>query len=79
MYFKLADIFVLDRGFERVRNELTEKGFKVLIPAFLKKVAKQLETRNANVSRLCMKQRWAVESVNSSIKQFKYLRQTIPS
>ena len=56
-----------------------KKNFKVLIPALLPKNKKQLSTEEANESRLCTKQRWVVESVNSSLKRFKFFKHTIAS
>ncbi|XP_072152263.1 uncharacterized protein [Bemisia tabaci] len=76
--FKPGDIFILDRGFERVKDDLEALGFKVTIPC-LKRDNSQLTTLEANQSRVCTKQRWVVEVVNSSLKRFKYLRSVIPS
>lgn len=77
-FFKPGDIFILDRGFERVKEDLEALGFKVSIPC-LKKGNSQLSTLEANQSRLCTKQRWAIEVVNSSIKRFKHLSSVVPS
>lgn len=43
----------------------------------LRKDNNQLTTLEANRSRLCTKQRWVVEWVNSSLKRFKYLKRTV--
>ena len=60
---KNGDVFVLDRGFRDVKNELESDGYKVLMPAFKGK-QKQLSTEQSNESRLVTKIRWPVESVH---------------
>lgn len=47
--FKQNDIFLLDRGFERVKPTLEEKGYQVSIPC-LRKDNNQLTTLEANRS-----------------------------
>lgn len=62
------DIFVLDRGFRDVLEELNELGFEVLMPA-LKGKRNQLTTKESNESRFVTKIRWVVESVHGILKQ----------
>ena len=63
---KKGDIFVLDRGFRDVVQDLEAKGFKVLKPA-LKGKRPQLTTKEANSSRFVTKIRRVVEAVHSII------------
>lgn len=77
-FFKSGDLFVLDRGFQHVLSDLENKGFKVSIPSS-KGGTSQLSTAEANESRICTKVRWVVEAVNSSLKRFKHLQNTVNS
>nr|XP_018907275.1 PREDICTED: uncharacterized protein LOC109037192 [Bemisia tabaci] len=77
-FFIKGDVFVLDRGFERRREDLENLGFEVSIPTCSKGKA-QLTAYEANQSRLCTKLRWVIESVNSSLKRFKYFKTRIPA
>lgn len=77
-FFKPGDIFVLDRGFQRAEEDLLQGGFKISIPVS-KGGNAQLTTLEANLSRICTKIRWVIESVNSSLKRFKYFKHTVPS
>lgn len=77
-FFKPKDVFILDRGFERVKEALEAKGYVVSIPCLNKSNA-QLTTLEANTSRLCTKQRWVVEAVNSSLKRFSYFKNNVMS
>ncbi|XP_066248319.1 uncharacterized protein [Euwallacea similis] len=62
------DIFVLDRGFRDIIEYLNSKGYKTAMPA-LKGKRKQLESLEANRSRLITKVRWVVEAVHGILKQ----------
>jgi hypothetical protein len=53
-------------------------GLNVVLPPFLNG-RRQFTTSEANQSRYVTKVRWVVEAVNSRIKQFKYLSNTIPN
>ena len=67
------DVFVLDRGFRDVVQDLEDEGYRVLMPS-LKGKRKQLTTEESNKSRLVTKIRWAVEAVHGIIgQQFKLL------
>ncbi|XP_063620645.1 uncharacterized protein LOC134793052 [Cydia splendana] len=65
---KPGDIVVVDRGFRDIVNDLEGKGLNVLMPA-LKGNRAQLDTTEANKSRVVTKVRWVVESVHGIIKQ----------
>ena len=78
-WMKEGDIFILDRGFRDAIDFLEENGFQTEYPSFLKKSDKQLNTEDANASRLVTKIRWAVESVNGRLKQFKYFDKVVPN
>lgn len=56
-------IYVLDRGFRDVKNELEQSGISVLMPALKGKRA-QLTSAEANESRFVTKLRWSVEAVH---------------
>lgn len=62
------DVFVLDRGFRDVVEDLKKSGYKVLMPAF-KGNKPQLSCEESNYSRLVTKIRWPVEAVHGVIGQ----------
>ena len=74
---KKNDILILDRGFRDSIDFLNEIGFSTKFPAFLGANQKQFCTKNGNKSRLVIKIRWAVESVNDRLKTWKFLDQVI--
>ncbi|CAF4527466.1 unnamed protein product [Rotaria socialis] len=53
-------------------------GLNVALPPFLNG-RRQFTTTEVNQSKYVTKVRWVVEAVNSRIKQFKYLANTIPN
>lgn len=65
---KEGDVFILDRGFRDVKEDLENEGFKVLMPA-LKGQRNQLTTKESNESRFVTKVRWVVESAHGIIGQ----------
>ena len=71
-FLKEGDIFILDRGFRDIKDELEQNNFRVLMPA-LKGKRKQLITEESNNSRFVTKLRWAVESVHGVLKQKYHL------
>ncbi|KAH9636739.1 hypothetical protein HF086_007637 [Spodoptera exigua] len=68
-FFRRGDIFLLDRGFRDVINELQEHGFVTHMPESLLENEHQLTTQQANRSRLVTMCRWVVEIVNGGIKR----------
>ena len=72
------DIVVVDRGFRDPIDTMESLGLNVSLPPFLNG-RRQFTTSEANQSRYVTKLRWVVEAVNSRIKQFKYLANTIPN
>ena len=54
-FLRTNDVFVLDRGFRDVVEDLEEKNFKVLVPA-LKGKRKQLSKQESNQSQFVTKQ-----------------------
>lgn len=68
-FFRRGDIFLLDRGFRDVINELQEHGFVIHMPESLLENEHQLTTQQANRSRLVTMCRWVVEIVNGRIKR----------
>lgn len=71
------DVFVLDRGFRDVVQDLEGSGFKVLMPAFKGKNP-QLSTAESNYSRLVTKIRWPVEAVHGAVGlKYKMLHNTL--
>ena len=67
-FLRTNDVFVLDRGFRDVVEDLEEKNFKVLVPA-LKGKRKQLSKQESNQSQFVTEMRWVVEAVHGMIKQ----------
>ena len=68
----------MDRGFRDSIDTMESLGLNVSLPPFLNG-RRQFTTSEANQSRYVTKLRWGVEAVNSRIKQFKYLANTIPN
>lgn len=73
------DIFVVDRGFRDSLDFLEELRIQAHVSSFMSKGEKQMTTESANTSRPVTKIRWVVESANSRIKQWKYLRHVLPT
>ncbi|CAG2251516.1 unnamed protein product [Mytilus edulis] len=71
------DVMVVDRGFRDAEEFLKKLNFKVEMPCFLKKGAKQQTVDEANTTRLVTKVRWVVESANGRIKQWKFLDKVV--
>lgn len=77
-WFRVNDIFVMDRGYRDATDLLNNLGISWKMPAFLEKGQKQLTTEQANASRLVTKIRWVVEARNGHIKSiFKFLEKTV--
>ncbi|XP_050563593.1 uncharacterized protein LOC126912994 [Spodoptera frugiperda] len=75
-YFRPGDVFILDRGFRDVIDELHSHGYKTYMPESLLEGKNQLTTEQANRSRCVTMCRWVVEVVNGRIKRdFKLFRQ----
>ncbi|KAJ8670934.1 hypothetical protein QAD02_002193 [Eretmocerus hayati] len=71
--FKEGDVFIVDRGFERVLAKLAARRFKTMMPCFIDKDKKQLTTEQANQSRVTTKLRYVIECVNGVLKsEFRY-------
>ncbi len=65
---------IVDRGFQRALLLLscfTEAGMDTKMPSFIDKGEKQLETEKANQTQFATKVRWAVESYDARIRNFK--------
>ncbi|CAF5013088.1 unnamed protein product, partial [Rotaria sp. Silwood1] len=76
-YIYIQDnVVVLDRGFRDSVEIMEELGLNVALPSFLNG-RHQFTTDEANQSRYVTKIRWMVEAVNSRIKQFKFLSNTV--
>lgn len=74
-----GDIFVVDRDFRYSGEILNDLGITMEMPTFLPKGATQLQTKDANCSRLVTKIRWVVESANSRLKTWRLLDKTLPN
>lgn len=59
------DLFIVDRGFRDSVDFLQNIGIETKMPAFLTKGKKQMDTDEANDTRLVTKLRWVVESANA--------------
>ncbi|CAK1592551.1 unnamed protein product [Parnassius mnemosyne] len=68
-FFRRGDIFILDRGFRDVINELQRYGFVAHMPESLLENEHQLTTQQANRSRFVTMCRWVVEVVNGRVKR----------
>ncbi|CAF2081811.1 unnamed protein product, partial [Rotaria magnacalcarata] len=77
-WLKKDDIVVVDRGFRDSVHTMESLGLNVVLPPFLNG-RRQFTTTEVNQSKYVTKVRWVVEAVNSRIKQFKYLANTIPN
>lgn len=73
------DILIVDRGFRDSIETLEEHLLIPKMPRFLDKGSHQLDTLDANSSRLVTKIRWVVESVNGLMKTWKALGQVVPN
>ncbi|XP_033763920.1 uncharacterized protein LOC117345083 [Pecten maximus] len=78
-WFNDGDMCIVDRGFRDSVSFLEEHGYRVEMPPYLKKGAKQHTTQDANLSRLVTKVRWIVESVNGRIKQYRMMDKVVPN
>ncbi|KAI5651563.1 DDE superfamily endonuclease domain-containing protein [Phthorimaea operculella] len=76
-FFRQGDVFLLDRGFRDVINELREHGYVTHMPESLLEDQHQLTTQQANRSRMLTMCRWVVEVVNGWVKRdfrlFRYV------
>ena len=64
----LTEHFFLDRGFRDVGDLLTEKGFEVLMPAFLTSGQNQFTAQQCNENKIITKLRQIVECVHGDLK-----------
>ncbi|CAM4847137.1 unnamed protein product, partial [Rotaria magnacalcarata] len=60
MIYEVGDTQIVDRGFRDVAGAFEELGFDIRMPSFLEKGAKQLETEQANETRMTTKTRWRI-------------------
>ncbi|KAL0860541.1 hypothetical protein ABMA27_009912 [Loxostege sticticalis] len=68
-FFRIGDIFILDRGFRDVTTDLEAHGFRTHMPETVNENEFQLTTLQANNSRFVTMCRWVVEVVNGRIKR----------
>jgi hypothetical protein len=67
---KSGDIFLVDRGFRDCVEDLQNKYFiELKIPSSILDKQKQLETIEANKTRLITKCRWVIEAINRFFKE----------
>ncbi|KAL1488612.1 hypothetical protein ABEB36_014415 [Hypothenemus hampei] len=70
-----GDIIIVDRGYRDVLPFLDNLGIEYKMPALLQQGQRQLNTEEANDSRLVTKTRWIVEARNGHIKSvFKFFK-----
>ena len=77
MVFKNNDILIPDRGFCDSIYFFNKVRVSIQFPAFLGANQKQFCTKDCNMSRLVIKIRWAVKSVNARLKTWAFLGQVI--
>ena len=75
--FKPGDIFVIDRGFRDVKEQLENQGYIVKIPPHRAPRQKQLTTVQANEQRDCTAVRWIIEVINRRLKCNRYLSRNL--
>lgn len=72
-------ILIVDRGYRDVLPLLNHLGIETHMPSLLEPGQSQLDTEDANDSRLITKCRWVVEARNGHIKSiFKFFKDIIP-
>lgn len=77
-WFQENDIVLIDRGYRDSAQLLDQLGIVYKMPSLLQQGMRQLNTEDANESRIITKSRWIVEARNGHIKTiFKFLQQTI--
>lgn len=75
-FFEHGDVFILDRGFRDVIDDLHACGYEAHLPKTKNRDEDQLTTEQANKSRLVTMCRWVVEVINGWFKRdFKLFRQ----
>ncbi|CAF4548779.1 unnamed protein product, partial [Rotaria magnacalcarata] len=72
-----GDVQIVDRGFRDVAEEFETLGYDVKMPGLLGKNDKQLNTTDANESRLVTKCRWVVESFHARFKKWRFFSERI--
>lgn len=78
-WFNNDDIFIVDRGYSDVLPLLENIGINYKMPSRLERGERQLNTEEANDSRLITKTRWIVEARNGHIKSvFNFFEKIIP-
>lgn len=75
---RAGDFMILDRGFDRVIDELKSRGIQTRMPHFLSG-RKRFEDKEANETRLVTLVRWVVEAVNGRLKNMFHFFDTIIS
>lgn len=71
-------ILIVDRGYRDILPLLDNLGIDHKMPAFLQPNQRQLDTQEANDSRLITKSRWIIEARNGHIKSmFHFFKNTI--
>lgn len=70
---KPGDIFVTDRGFQNVKEQLGNQGYIVKIQPHRAPKQKQLKTAQENEQRDCTAVRWIIEVINRRLKCNQYL------
>lgn len=76
-FLNAGDALILDRGFRDVIPNLEECGFEPHMPPSKRRHETQLNTEDANKSRLITMVRWVVETINGRFKRdFKIFRNT---
>ncbi|EZA55665.1 hypothetical protein X777_04307 [Ooceraea biroi] len=77
-WFNNGDIFIVVRGYSDALPFLENLGINCKLPALLQQGQRQLNTDEANDSRLITKTRWIVEARNGHIKSvFKFFEGTV--
>ena len=76
--FLQKDVVVVDRGLRDCVGMMEDLGLNIALPIFLDD-CRRFTTAEANQARYVTKVRCVVEAANATIKQFKFLANTVPN
>ena len=69
----VGDVMVCDRGFRDAIQSLTNLGYKIQSPVYLKRSKKQHTTEDANESQIVTEVYWTAESYHGRMKKWRML------
>ncbi|CAF1059620.1 unnamed protein product [Rotaria sordida] len=72
-----GDTQIVDRSFRNVAGVFEQLGFAFKMPGFLKTGAKQLDSDQANDTRMITKTKWVIESFHSQFRTWRFFFERI--